>query len=67
MQLFHPAYNYCGYTGVFEVSRRLYAKLRNSQFNKQLSLNVPLPFKKDWYEKDPFSYIKYVEEAELSK
>jgi nitrogenase molybdenum-iron protein alpha chain len=63
MQLFHPAYNYCGYSGVFEVSRRLYTKLRNSQFNRQLSLNVPLPFKKDWYEKDPFAYIKYVEEA----
>jgi nitrogenase molybdenum-iron protein alpha chain len=62
LQLFHPGNNYCGYTGVFEVARRLYAKLRNSQFNKQMSLNVPLPFKKDWYEKDPFSYIKYVDE-----
>jgi nitrogenase molybdenum-iron protein alpha chain len=63
LPLFHPGNNYCGYTGVFEVARRLYAKVRNSQFNKQLSLNVPLPFKKDWYEKDPFSYIKYVDEV----
>jgi nitrogenase molybdenum-iron protein alpha chain len=63
LQLFHPANNYCGYSGVFEVARRLYLKLRNSQFNRQMSLNVPLPFKKDWYEKDPFTYIKYAEEA----
>ncbi|MDR3123143.1 MAG: nitrogenase [Treponema sp.] len=62
LQLFHPSYNYCGYTGVFDVTRRLAAKFRNSQFNKQLSLNVPLPFKKDWYERDPFAYIKYVDE-----
>jgi nitrogenase molybdenum-iron protein alpha chain len=33
--------------------------VRNFQFNKQLSLNIPLPFKKDWYEKNPFAYIKY--------
>jgi nitrogenase molybdenum-iron protein alpha chain len=58
LPLFHPMNNYCGYSGVFEVARRLALKVRNSQFNKQLSLNVPLPFKKDWYGKDPFTYIK---------
>jgi nitrogenase molybdenum-iron protein alpha chain len=63
LQLFHPANNYCGYSGVFEVARRLYLKTRNGEFNRQMSLNVPLPFKKEWYEKDPFTYIKYVEEA----
>jgi nitrogenase molybdenum-iron protein alpha chain len=66
LQLFHPANNYCGYSGVFEVARRLYLKLRNGQFNRQMALNVPLPFKKEWYEKDPFTYIKYVEEAPKS-
>ncbi|MDR3139997.1 MAG: nitrogenase [Treponema sp.] len=60
LPLFGPAYNYCGYAGVFEVARRLNKKLRNFQFNKQLSLNNPLPFKQEWYEKDPFSYIKSV-------
>ncbi|MDR0668897.1 MAG: nitrogenase [Treponema sp.] len=66
LPLFGPAYNYCGYSGVFEIARRLNQKLRNFQFNKQLSLNTPLPFKQDWYEKDPFAYIKpvpIVEEA----
>jgi nitrogenase molybdenum-iron protein alpha chain len=64
MPLFGPGYNYCGYSGVFEVARRLNAKVRNFQFNQQLSRNVPLPFKQDWYEKDPFSYIKYGPRAE---
>jgi nitrogenase molybdenum-iron protein alpha chain len=41
------------------VARRLNKTLRNFQFNKQLSANVALPFKKDWYEKDPFTYIKH--------
>ncbi|MDR2259001.1 MAG: nitrogenase [Treponema sp.] len=61
LPLFGPTYNYCGYSGVYEVARRLNKTVRNSQFNKQLSMNTPLPFKKDWYEKDPFTYIKYAE------
>jgi nitrogenase molybdenum-iron protein alpha chain len=58
LPLFGPQFNYCGYTGVFEIARRLVQKLRNSEFNRQISKNVALPFKKEWYEKDPFSYIK---------
>ena len=61
LPLFGPAYNYCGYSGVFEVARRLNKAVRNFEFNRQLSLNVPLPFKKEWYEKEPFSYIKYAQ------
>jgi nitrogenase molybdenum-iron protein alpha chain len=61
LPLFGPAYNYCGYSGVFEVARRLNKTVRNSQFNRQISINTPLPFKKEWYEKDPFSYIKYAD------
>ncbi|MDR3114802.1 MAG: nitrogenase [Treponema sp.] len=63
LPLFGPTYNYCGYSGVFEVARRLNKTLRNSEFNRQLSLNTPLPFKKEWYERDPFSYITYVPES----
>jgi nitrogenase molybdenum-iron protein alpha chain len=58
LPLFGPQFNYCGYSGVFEIARRLAQKLRNSEFNRQISKNVALPFKKEWYEKDPFSYIK---------
>ncbi|GHU23027.1 oxidoreductase nitrogenase component 1 [Spirochaetia bacterium] len=59
LPLFGPTYNYCGYSGVFEVARRLNKIMRNFEFNRQISLNSPLPFKKEWYEKDPFAYIKY--------
>jgi nitrogenase molybdenum-iron protein alpha chain len=58
LPLFGPQFNYCGYSGVFEIARRLAQKLRNSEFNRQISKNVALPFKKEWYERDPFSYIK---------
>ena len=60
LPLFGPTYNYCGYSGVFEIARRLNKTIRNYEFNRQLSLNTPLPFKKEWYERDPFSYITYV-------
>jgi nitrogenase molybdenum-iron protein alpha chain len=62
LPLFGPVYNYCGYSGVFEIARRINKVVRNFEFNRQLSLNVPLPFKKEWYGKDPFSYIKYAPE-----
>jgi nitrogenase molybdenum-iron protein alpha chain len=58
LPLFGPSYNYLGYSGVYEVARRLNRVLRNYQFNKRLSQNTKLPFKKEWYEKEPFAYIK---------
>lgn len=58
LPLFGPSYNYLGYSGVFEVARRLNRIVRNSQFNKKLAKNVRLPFSKEWYDKDPFTYIK---------
>lgn len=56
--LFGPSYNYLGYSGVFEVARRLNRVARNGQFNKKLAQNTKLPYKAEWYEKDPFTYIK---------
>jgi nitrogenase molybdenum-iron protein alpha chain len=56
--LFGPSYNYMGYSGVFEVARRLARILRNTQFNKNLAEYTDLPFKEEWYAKDPFAYIK---------
>ena len=58
LPLFGPSYNYLGYSGVFEVARRLNRIMRNSQFNKKLSQYTKLPYKKEWYEKDPYTYIK---------
>lgn len=58
LPLFGPSYNYLGYSGVYEIARRLNRVVRNGQFNKKLSQYAPLPFKQEWYEKDPFTYIK---------
>jgi len=58
LPLFGPSYNYMGYSGVFEVARRLARVMRNNMFNKNLAENTSLPYKKEWYEKDPFTYIK---------
>lgn len=61
LPLFGPTYNYCGYSGVYEIARRLNKVVRNFEFNRKLSINTALPFRKEWYEKDPFSYIKKAE------
>ncbi|SHH54450.1 nitrogenase molybdenum-iron protein alpha chain [Sporobacter termitidis DSM 10068] len=58
LPLFGPSYNYLGYSGVFEVARRLNKTARNGQFNKKLAQNLKLPYRSDWYAKDPFTYIK---------
>ena len=58
LPLFGPSYNYMGYSGVFEIARRLNRVIKNYQFNKNLKKYRPLPFKESWYEKDPYTYIK---------
>jgi nitrogenase molybdenum-iron protein alpha chain len=55
--LFHQNQLFLGYTGVFEFARRLARILRNPSFNRSLGENVELPYYKQWYEQDAFSYI----------
>lgn len=59
--LFGPSYNYLGYSGAFEIARRLNRILKNTMFNKNISENIKMPYKKEWFEKDPFYYIKNLE------
>lgn len=58
LPLFSPSINYLGYSGEFEMARRLSRIVRNSSFNKHLGENCSLPFKAEWYEEEPFKYIK---------
>jgi nitrogenase molybdenum-iron protein alpha chain len=58
LPLFSNSTGYMGYTGVFEVARKLKRILANPAFNRNIVAHCPLPFKQSWYEKDPFSYIK---------
>ncbi|ADY57043.1 oxidoreductase/nitrogenase component 1 [Syntrophobotulus glycolicus DSM 8271] len=55
--IFAQAQYYFGYRGVFEVARRAVRALGNTAFQSSLKENVNLPFKKEWYTKNPFSYI----------
>jgi nitrogenase molybdenum-iron protein alpha chain len=63
----HVIYNtglaYIGYRGAFELAGRLYRQLSNPVFNKNLSRYVRLPYRDEWYGRDPFSYIKFGIEA----
>lgn len=58
LPLFGPTYNYMGYSGTFEVARRIRRIMSNCRFNKNLAEHRPLPYKDSWYEKNPFTYIK---------
>lgn len=58
LPLFGSSYNYLGYSGVFEIARRLKRVLSNSQFNKNIKQYLPMPYRKEWYAKEPFAYIK---------
>ncbi|WP_110955538.1 nitrogenase component 1 [Anaerosinus massiliensis] len=57
--LYGSSYNYIGYSGTYEIARRLNRIMKNSQFNKNLKKYRALPYKQEWYEKEPFTYIKY--------
>ncbi|HEX9062673.1 MAG TPA: nitrogenase component 1, partial [Clostridia bacterium] len=55
--LFGQQYDYMGYLGVFEVARRLARVLRNTSYSKNISKHAKLPYRSEWYDQDPFSYI----------
>ena len=50
--------HYVGYRGFFEVAKKAVRNLRNHAFNTKLSQNVPEAYRKEWYAKSPFAYIK---------
>jgi nitrogenase molybdenum-iron protein alpha chain len=58
LPIFGQSNNYMGYSGTFEVARRLRRLLMNGQFNKNIAKHRPLPYKESWYANDPFAYIK---------
>jgi nitrogenase molybdenum-iron protein alpha chain len=58
LPLFGPTFHYMGYSGAFDIARRLARKLQNNQYNKNIAKNLRVPYQKDWLEKDPFAYIK---------
>lgn len=58
--------SYVGYQGFYDVAKKTARILKNHSFNYKLGNNVKLPYKKDWYEKDPFSHIKIFKEEDTN-
>jgi len=56
--IYNTGLNYIGYKGAYELARRLYRQLKNPAFNKKISKYVSLPYKKEWYDENPYKYIK---------
>ncbi len=56
--IYNTGLSYIGYKGVYELAKRLYRQLSNTSFNKKLSKYVRLPYTGQWYEENPYKYIK---------
>lgn len=55
--IFVQSLNYMGYSGMYELTKRVTKVLKNTQFSRNLKNNIKLPYKTEWYGKNPFSYI----------
>ncbi|MBJ6724331.1 nitrogenase component 1 [Geomesophilobacter sediminis] len=63
LPIYGPNNSYLGYKGVFEVATRLERILANPNWYNTLGETVELPYKKSWYEQDPYAYIRQDGEA----
>jgi nitrogenase molybdenum-iron protein alpha chain len=66
LPIFGPVQSYMGYKGVFEVAYRLKRLLQNPSFFTTLGKTSDLPYKKSWYAKDPYAYIKQTQTADAA-
>ncbi|MDA8235133.1 MAG: nitrogenase [Clostridia bacterium] len=49
---------YVGYRGFYEVAKKTVRILRNYSFNAKLALHTKQAYKQDWYEENPFKFIR---------
>lgn len=47
-----------GYDGILYLGNKIADQIENPGFNVKLAKHARLPYKKSWYEQDPFTYIK---------
>jgi nitrogenase molybdenum-iron protein alpha chain len=57
LAIFGQGANYMGYSGVFEIARKLARILKNPMFSRNIGANATLPYVTGWYERDPYSYM----------
>lgn len=55
--LFAQRFPILGYKGAYDLSRRIARTITNPNYAKNLGKHVHLPFKDEWYRKDPYFYI----------
>jgi nitrogenase molybdenum-iron protein alpha chain len=55
--LFAQRFAFFGYRGAYDLARRIDRTLLNTNYAKNLSRNIKLPYKESWYEKSPYHYI----------
>ncbi|HEX9061466.1 MAG TPA: nitrogenase component 1 [Clostridia bacterium] len=48
---------YVGYTGAFDIARRINRVLKNPSFNQSLKGNVRQPYYRSWYKQEPYSFV----------
>ena len=57
LPIYGGANTYVGYTGAFDIARRLHRVLKNPAFNKKLRGNVRQPYFESWYSEEPFKFV----------
>jgi nitrogenase molybdenum-iron protein alpha chain len=55
--LFAQRFAFFGYRGAYDLARRIDRTLLNTNYAKNLSRNIKLPYKESWYERSPYHYI----------
>ncbi|MDR0905460.1 MAG: nitrogenase [Oscillospiraceae bacterium] len=58
LPLFGMGLNFMGYSGAYELARKAVKVLKNTNFVKNISANVNLPLRKEWFDTDVKDNIK---------
>jgi nitrogenase molybdenum-iron protein alpha chain len=58
IQLFSVDKTFFGYSGLFDLTKRIGFAMINPSYHRRLGSHVKQPYQKSWYEKDAFSYVK---------
>jgi len=58
IQLFDVDRVFFGYTGLYQILRRIVFELKNTSYQERLARHVKLPYKQGFFEGDTFKYIK---------
>lgn len=58
VQLFNADGAFFGYTGLYQILRRIVFEFKNTSYRDRLSQHVKLPYRDAYFEGDAFKYIK---------